>query len=204
MQKGFRIGLVMGILSLTASVVRADVLTDWNALMVATVSSQNPRDFARLHRPWRSESQRHRRRRSGCGRDDRASRQRRVEPSSVLHTGLSRSWRVAADAGLSARRRRPAALAQCQPFGIERADRFRSRPETAIPAADIDGNRWTEADAGFLPFIATPCFPSYGSAHAAASYAARAVAESVLGDDETEMVLSNAAVPGLVLEYTSF
>jgi hypothetical protein len=78
------------------------------------------------------------------------------------------------------------------------------RPETAIRAADVDGNRWTEGDAGFMPFITTPCFPSYGSAHAAASYAARVVAESVLGDDETEMVLSNAAVPGVVLEYTSF
>jgi hypothetical protein len=78
------------------------------------------------------------------------------------------------------------------------------RPETAIHAADIDGNRWTEPDASFTPFITTPCFPSYGSAHAAASYAARAVAELVLGDDETTMVLSNAAVPGVVLEYTSF
>jgi hypothetical protein len=78
------------------------------------------------------------------------------------------------------------------------------RPETAIRAADIDGNRWTEADASFTPFITTPCFPSYGSAHAAASYAARAVAESVLGEDETEIVLSNAAMPGIVLEYASF
>jgi hypothetical protein len=78
------------------------------------------------------------------------------------------------------------------------------RPETAIRAADLDGNRWTESDASFTPFITTPCFPSYGSAHAAASYAARAVAESVLGEDETRIVLSNAAVPGVVLEYASF
>jgi hypothetical protein len=78
------------------------------------------------------------------------------------------------------------------------------RPETAIRAADFDGNRWTEADAGFVPFVTTPCFPSYGSAHAAAGYAARAVAELVLGDDETKMILSNAAVPGVVLEYASF
>jgi hypothetical protein len=78
------------------------------------------------------------------------------------------------------------------------------RPETAIRAADLDGNRRTEADAGFVPFITAPCFPSYGSAHAAASYAARAVAESVLGDDETEMVLSTPAVPGVVLEYSTY
>jgi hypothetical protein len=78
------------------------------------------------------------------------------------------------------------------------------RPETAIRAADHDGNRRTEADAAFVPFVTTPCFPSYGSAHAAASYAARAVAESLLGDGETEMTLSNSAVPGVVLEYETF
>jgi hypothetical protein len=52
--------------------------------------------------------------------------------------------------------------------------------------------------------ITTPCFPSYGSAHAAASYAARAVAEAVLGDDETEVVLSSPAVPGVALDYAAF
>jgi hypothetical protein len=77
------------------------------------------------------------------------------------------------------------------------------RPETAIRSADRDGNRWTEADPAFVPFVTAPCFPSYGSAHAAASYAARAVAESLLGDDETEMMLSNPAVP-IVLEYATF
>ena len=77
------------------------------------------------------------------------------------------------------------------------------RPETAIPDADRDGNRWTQADPLFRPFITTPCFPSYGSAHAAASYAGRTVAEALLGDDEREMTLSNPAVP-IVLEYTSF
>jgi hypothetical protein len=77
------------------------------------------------------------------------------------------------------------------------------RPETAIQEANRDRNRWTQADPGFRPFIAAPCFPSYGSAHAAASYAGRTVAEWLLGDDETEIVLSNAAVPAIVLEYTT-
>jgi hypothetical protein len=66
------------------------------------------------------------------------------------------------------------------------------RPETAIRAA------------GFVPFVTTPCFPSYGSAHAAASYAARSIAEAVLGDDETEIELASAAVPGVILEYATF
>jgi hypothetical protein len=78
------------------------------------------------------------------------------------------------------------------------------RPETAIRAADFDGNRWTEPNPAFVPLVTTPCFPSYGSAHAAASYAARAVAEAVLGDDETEIVLSSPAVPDVIREYTTF
>ena len=49
------------------------------------------------------------------------------------------------------------------------------RPETAIRAGDTDGNPSTVGDGGFVPFITTPCFPSYGSAHASASYGARAI-----------------------------
>lgn len=40
------------------------------------------------------------------------------------------------------------------------------RPETAIPAGAADGNEKTDGDPGFVPFIATPCFPSYPSNHA--------------------------------------
>ena len=40
------------------------------------------------------------------------------------------------------------------------------RPETAIPAGAADGNDQTDGDAGFVPFITTPCFPSYPSNHA--------------------------------------
>ena len=43
------------------------------------------------------------------------------------------------------------------------------RPETAIRAGDTDGNRKTEADPDFLPFILTPCFPSYPSNHGSGS-----------------------------------
>jgi hypothetical protein len=77
------------------------------------------------------------------------------------------------------------------------------RPETAIQAGAIDGNPLTEADASFTPFIPAPCFPGYGSAHAAASYAARRVAETFFGDDGTPLVLSNPAVPDLILYYDS-
>jgi hypothetical protein len=78
------------------------------------------------------------------------------------------------------------------------------RPETAIRAAGLDGNRRTSADPGWTPLVAAPCFPSYGSAHAAASYAARTVAEALLGDGEIDVTLSHPAVAGVVLDYCAF
>jgi hypothetical protein len=78
------------------------------------------------------------------------------------------------------------------------------RPETAIRAGDTDGNPKTEPDPGFMPFIVTPCFPSYGSAHASLGGAARAVAERVFGEDGHAITLSTPALPGIVLEYASF
>jgi hypothetical protein len=78
------------------------------------------------------------------------------------------------------------------------------RPETAIRNGNIDGNPNTDPDFGFVPFITTPCFPSYGSAHAAASYAARGILQRILGAAGHSIVLSSAAVPGVVLAYSSF
>lgn len=77
------------------------------------------------------------------------------------------------------------------------------RPSTAIRAGDIDGNPDTELDAAFTPFITAPCFPGYPSAHAAASYAARAILQRVFGAAGHSIVLSSAAVPGVVLAYNS-
>ena len=79
------------------------------------------------------------------------------------------------------------------------------RPVTAIRLADIDGNDATEVDAGWTPFISTPSFPSYPSAHASASYAARAVAERFFsaGQHHT-FLLTHPAVPGVTLAYRSF
>ena len=55
------------------------------------------------------------------------------------------------------------------------------RPETAIHNAVADGNPDTEPDPNFVPFIRTPCFPSYGSAHASGSYAGRRVVQEIWG-----------------------
>lgn len=78
------------------------------------------------------------------------------------------------------------------------------RPETAIRDADRDGNPLTEADLTFQPFIVAPCFPSYGSAHAAGSHAARRVAEAIFGETDIAVSLAHPAMPGVALEYTSF
>ena len=78
------------------------------------------------------------------------------------------------------------------------------RPETAIRAGDTDGNPKTEADPSFLPFIPTPCFPSYPSNHASASYAGAEVLRRLYGEGGHMITLSNPAVPTIVLQYTRF
>ena len=78
------------------------------------------------------------------------------------------------------------------------------RPETAIRAGDQDGNLLTRGDPDFMPFVVTPCFPSYGSAHGSSSGAAREVLERVFGARHHFITLSNPAVAGVVLQYSSF
>ena len=78
------------------------------------------------------------------------------------------------------------------------------RPETAIRAGGKDGNPKTNPDPDFLPFIVTPCFPSYPSNHGSASNAAAAVMRRLYGEAGHSMTLSNPAVPTIVLQYTSF
>jgi membrane-associated phospholipid phosphatase len=78
------------------------------------------------------------------------------------------------------------------------------RPETAIHAGDTDGNRKTAADPNFVPFIVTPCFPSYPSNHGSAANAAAAVMRRLYGEAGHSMTLSNPAVPTIVLQYSSF
>jgi hypothetical protein len=75
------------------------------------------------------------------------------------------------------------------------------RPETAIRAGDSDGNPGTEPNADFGPFIATPCHPSFPSAHASSSYAAREVLERIAGGRHS-ITLNHPSVPGLELRYT--
>ena len=69
------------------------------------------------------------------------------------------------------------------------------RPETAIHAS---------GDTAWMPYIVTPCFPGYGSAHASLSNAARKVLERLYGPRRHFITLSNPAVPGVILQYENF
>jgi hypothetical protein len=69
------------------------------------------------------------------------------------------------------------------------------RPETAIHAS---------GDTTWKPYIVTPCFPGYGSAHASLSNAARQVLERLYGPRHHLITLSNPAVAGVVLQYATF
>jgi PAP2 superfamily len=78
------------------------------------------------------------------------------------------------------------------------------RPETAIHDADSDGNPKTDADPDWVPFIITPCFPSYPSNHGSAVNAASEVLRSFYGEAGHAITLTNPAVPTIILEYDSF
>ena len=77
------------------------------------------------------------------------------------------------------------------------------RPETAIRLGDTDGNAKTGPDPSFAPFVTTPCFPGYPSAHATLSNAAREVLESLFTGRLHSFNLSVPAVPGVHLEYST-
>jgi hypothetical protein len=79
----------------------------------------------------------------------------------------------------------------------------RWRPVTAIWGGAIDGNEKTEPDPTWLSLIAAPAFPSYPSAHATLSGAARAVLERAFGKDGLDITLTNTQL-GLVLNYTAW
>ncbi len=78
------------------------------------------------------------------------------------------------------------------------------RPLTAIRAGDTDGNQGTDPDEGWLPLITTPAFPSFASAHATLSGAARAVLERAFGNHGHAVTLTNPGLPGIVLNYTAW
>ena len=77
------------------------------------------------------------------------------------------------------------------------------RPETAIRAGDADGNDRTTGRSDFAPYIATPCFPGYPSAHASASYGARWILERTWEGAAFSVTLSHPGAPGVAVNYTT-
>ena len=78
------------------------------------------------------------------------------------------------------------------------------RPETAIREGDLDGNAKTDADPAFMPYILTPCFPSWPSNHGSGSNSAAEVLRRVYGAGGHDITIANPAVPGLTFHYTRF
>src|SRR5580693_89904 len=78
------------------------------------------------------------------------------------------------------------------------------RPETAIHAGDTDGNRKTDPDPNWAPFIPAPCFPSYPSNHGSLSNSGAEVLRRLYGEAGHAITMSNPAVPNIVLHYGSF
>jgi len=73
------------------------------------------------------------------------------------------------------------------------------RPETAIVRGDEDGNPAT-VGSPFTPFVVTPCFPSYPSAHGSGAGGASRILIKAYGRFHP-VDLSHPAVPGVVLHY---
>jgi hypothetical protein len=76
------------------------------------------------------------------------------------------------------------------------------RPETAIVRANEDDNRRTAPNPAFRPFVTTPCFPSYPSAHGVGAGAALAVLARAYGRKHHALTNVEPALPGVVLRYS--
>jgi hypothetical protein len=79
------------------------------------------------------------------------------------------------------------------------------RPETAIHAGDTDGNPKTVAGS-FVPYITTPCFPSYPSNHASGTGGGAEVLRRMYGAGGHTIAISspNPLDAGIVLHYRTF
>jgi hypothetical protein len=78
------------------------------------------------------------------------------------------------------------------------------RPETAIREGDLDGNARTDGDFSFVPYILTPCFPSYPSNHASGSEGAAEILRRVYGAGGHAITMANPALPGVTFHYSRF
>jgi len=81
------------------------------------------------------------------------------------------------------------------------------RPENAIRFDQDFGNKKVEPDTSYVPFITTPCFPSYPSNHASGSTGAAEVLRRVFGEGGHSITMTNplnAGIANLTFTYTTF
>ena len=77
-------------------------------------------------------------------------------------------------------------------------------PRRRFVDGEVDGNMKTDPDLGFLPFIVTPCFPSYPSNHASGSNSAAEILRRIYGAGGHVITLENPELPEVSLHYTTF
>lgn len=81
------------------------------------------------------------------------------------------------------------------------------RPQNAIPFADYYGNPKVAPDPTYVPYIVTPCFPSYPSNHASGSTAGAEMLRRIYGEGGHAITLANPynpAIANLHFSYTAF
>src|SRR5262245_28785935 len=81
------------------------------------------------------------------------------------------------------------------------------RPENAIRFLGDYGNPKTPPDPGYVPFITTPCFPSYPSNHASGSNGAAEILRRVYGEGGHTISITNplsAPIANLQFDYSTF
>ena len=76
------------------------------------------------------------------------------------------------------------------------------RPVTAVRLGDTDGNRKTDPDPLFSPFISTPCFPSYPSNHAAGTNSGLEILRRIYGAAGHSLTMPHPTLP-LTLHYSA-
>jgi hypothetical protein len=88
--------------------------------------------------------------------------------------------------------------------GFAEKYRFRFwRPVTAIHAAATDGNRLTQADPAWQPFLITPPVPDYPSTHTVLGWAAAEVLIDLFGD-QVRYSADSLTLPGVTRQFKGF
>lgn len=76
------------------------------------------------------------------------------------------------------------------------------RPVTAIRNGDLDGNKATERDPNWEPFMRTPMHPEYPCAHCTFQSTAASVLQTFFGTDTAEFKLTSTTAPGVTRNFT--